>query len=343
MSEVSEAARLEIIELPKETAALDEWAAFCSDCFSYKPNPPPQSYFLGNIQRDPHKSGFSKIYVLREENVGPIVSTVRLLEREIWITSEFYKVIGVADVCTSVMWRRRGLSRKLLEYAIRDVSESEPGAIMLLHAAEPLQPLYELVGFRQRPTMWCVVQRASGDHPSALPIQIEAIGITSALSHRLCTLSGELTESFQLTGAIRKTESYYSSWIAGLSNIQLICIFDRDVPKTSVNDFSNICFFAVVGLYKDRMMLRDLGMSRHHSFNLDKYLDLLLQFLSEKGLLPADCGIVMPSKLGESVRTSSHLSVTLATTDLGWMIRCDRSEVLSFSLSHLTFWTSDHF
>ena len=161
---------------------IANWTKFCASVFSYKPDPPPPSYFARHFYNDPRRdASLVRVLVHRlhhhdgddenEDCDGEIASSVRIFRRTLSIpghnnngelTMRYMDAGGIGEVCTSIDHRRRGLSSILLEDAIQIMkslssSSSSPYSsstkakeqIMscsLLHASPDFRPVYSKVG-----------------------------------------------------------------------------------------------------------------------------------------------------------------------------------------------------
>ncbi len=169
-------------EQQQQQAATDDianWTKFCASAFSYKPDPPPPSYFARHFYNDPRRDA-SLVRVLvqchhqhrdnedndeHETDCGEIASSVRIFRRTLSIPGHNHmEVGGIGEVCTSIEHRRRGLSSILLKDAIQimkslsyssssssssfssSVEEEQRMSCSLLHAFPDFRPVYSKVG-----------------------------------------------------------------------------------------------------------------------------------------------------------------------------------------------------
>ncbi len=156
-----------------QQAATDDianWTEFCASAFSYKPDPPPPSYFARHFYNDPRRdASLVRVLVHRhhhdehETDCGEIASSVRIFRRTLSIPGHNHmEAGGIGEVCTSVKHRRRGLSSILLKDAIQimkslsgsssssssssSVEEEQVISCSLLHASPDFRPVYSKVG-----------------------------------------------------------------------------------------------------------------------------------------------------------------------------------------------------
>lgn len=140
---------------------IQRWSELCTSVFSYKPNPPPSSYFARHYHNDPRRDA-SLIRVLlhcpndtmEESENGEIVSSVRIFRRTLSAPGQYRTIEagGIGEVCTSANHQRRGLSKLLLKDALNIMSTScksdkDNGMeCSLLHANPDFRPVYNKVG-----------------------------------------------------------------------------------------------------------------------------------------------------------------------------------------------------
>jgi len=146
---------------------IANWTKFCASVFSYKPNPPPPSYFARHFYNDPQRDA-DLVRVLihcptnndEEREHGEIVSSVRIFRRTLTAgSSGVVEAGGIGEVCTSPNHQRRGLSKILLKDALRIMSESSSSmTCSLLHANPEFRPVYSKVGgYQSLRSEWTVV------------------------------------------------------------------------------------------------------------------------------------------------------------------------------------------
>ena len=162
---------------------IANWTKFCASVFSYKPDPPPPSYFARHFYNDPRRDA-SLVRVLvhhdgdgeNEDCDGEIASSVRIFRRTLSIpghNNNYMEAGGVGEVCTSIDHRRRGLSSILLEDAIQIMKSLSPSSSIsyssstkakermscsLLHASPDFRPVYsKMGGYVSVKSEWSVV------------------------------------------------------------------------------------------------------------------------------------------------------------------------------------------
>jgi len=139
---------------------VDIWTKFCASVFSYKESPPPASYFGRHYYNDPHRSAtlIRVMFYRCEDGTEKIVASVRVFLRQISIGGgESVYGGGIGEVCTDMKHRRRGLSKLLLQEAIRIMIEKN-FQVSLLHAAPAFFPVYESSGYEGTISHWSKVK-----------------------------------------------------------------------------------------------------------------------------------------------------------------------------------------
>lgn len=194
---------------------LDKWTAFCASVFAYKANPPPASYFGRHYYNDPLKSA----KLIRVMFYGSeIVASCRVFRRSISTGgSENPDLLagGIGEVCTDSNHRRRGLSKLLLQDAIRIMTEQNM-QISLLHAAPAFFSVYQSSGYACTTSRWSLIDvnrkkiafpgESAGDFTLALaefPSDTE----------RLMELHQRFTE-LRFAGSIIRSKRYWNEYLS---------------------------------------------------------------------------------------------------------------------------------
>ena len=134
---------------------ITRWTKFCASVFSYKPNPPPASYFARHYYNDPRcDPALVRVLIYKTPHDAEIVSSVRIFRRTLSTAGNVQQIEagGIGEVCTSPNHQRRGLSKILLKDAIQIMSSScqnnkENGmSCSLLHANPEFRSVYAKVG-----------------------------------------------------------------------------------------------------------------------------------------------------------------------------------------------------
>mmetsp|Transcript_17180 Transcript_17180/g.35955 ORF Transcript_17180/g.35955 Transcript_17180/m.35955 type:complete len:418 (-) Transcript_17180:241-1494(-) len=152
---------------------IAKWTKFCASVFSYKPNPPSPSYFARHFYNDPrHDANLVRVLTYRPDNNASsqeedsIVSSVRIFQRTISMGPRHPPIEtgGIGEVCTSPDHQRRGLSKVLLQDALKIIRDSssrvglEAMSCSSLHASPTFQPVYSKVGgYKSVVSQWSLV------------------------------------------------------------------------------------------------------------------------------------------------------------------------------------------
>jgi len=247
----------------KSREELEPWSLLCAEAFASKANPPPASYFLSHCENDDYPSSlFSNVFVAEEEETRLLVSSVRVFTRKLHMASLSTQitVAGVGEVCTLEAFRKRGLSKRLLQFAL-DESTSNRTAVAhsfsgsLLHCSTPFIPFYESLGYLSLKTCWCSIALSVAKF-----IQIddeEEIEIRSMLHSEfgdVAHLSDHFNSHFD--GPVVRSERYSSKWISSSCTSSHVALgaYRKSAPLSSPP-----CAYAVTCLYNGEVQLSDFG------------------------------------------------------------------------------------
>lgn len=240
---------------------VDRWAAFCASVFAYKANPPPASYFRRHFYNDPHKSArlIRVMFYIDSEaeksNPSQIVSSCRIFQRKISTGSGDDSALqagGIGEVCTDGNHRRRGLSKLLLQDAIRIMTE-EKFQISLLHAAPAFFPVYESSGYACTKSRWSVIQVDQTKLNAAAISYMEGPPRLAQLpldTKQLMSLHKDFTEK-RFAGAIVRSESYWNEYLSKELNRTLWVL-----PRSNGEI---IAWISVRNRGEDRFQIREFG------------------------------------------------------------------------------------
>jgi len=103
-----------------------------------------QRYKNALWREDPSWS-FRHLLVARENN-GKIVGLIRVVERTIHRANQTYRAAGITSVCVDPAYRGRGISKRLLQHALREL-ENQRYDIALLFASRKADYFYLQFGF----------------------------------------------------------------------------------------------------------------------------------------------------------------------------------------------------
>ena len=187
---------------------IGPWAQFCADCFSYKSNPPPASYFERHYYNDPSRNAlFVRVMFYK----GHIVSSVRIFVRHISIGTSAVKAGGIGEVCTLPEHRRRGLSSRLLHNAIQIMTEQKM-KLSLLHAAPAFFPVYEKSGYSNVVSQWSTltVHLSNGLNKDASSTRLAKFPEDT---QQLQSIHQKYSEQ-RFLGCIVRNEAYWNEYLA---------------------------------------------------------------------------------------------------------------------------------
>ncbi len=160
---------------------IPRWTEFCASCFSYKPNPPPASYFARHFFNDPlrdaslvrvihhHRDVESEFDADKNEDNGgedleiQMVASTRVFTRLISSgrsSSPALHAGGIGEVCTAASHRKKGLAKALLLSSIQAmiVHQNVKFQCSLLHASPALTEVYKRsANYQCVPSYWSVV------------------------------------------------------------------------------------------------------------------------------------------------------------------------------------------
>ncbi|KAL9178863.1 hypothetical protein ACHAXT_011836 [Thalassiosira profunda] len=319
------------------------WTQFCASVFSYKPNPPPPSYFARHFYNDPRRDA-ALVRVLvhcptnsdEEKLNGEIVASVRIFRRSLSTGPDggTIEAGGIGEVCTSPDHQRRGLSKILLKDALSIMSKSskKEGGMKcsLLHANPDFRPVYAKVGgYASVRSAWSVVTVRLQNLTSTKTRDGWTIRMADCKrdAEQLQKLHREYSESRLIT--IVRSVQYWQEYVgAELGNT--LWVLERPTDEGE-----KILAWISIRKRGDRYQLREFGADKREgtsvgtSWALRRLLGAALDQVgeavgSEKEVLP----LVMPTFVLSELRgerstddTADFLDVERATeeNDDGWM------------------------
>jgi predicted GNAT family N-acyltransferase len=239
---------------------ISHWAKFCAHCFSYKPDPPPPSYFERHYYKDPLRRA-EWILVAVERDTGNIVSSVRIFHRLVSIlqrdtTSTVAVAGGIGEVCTLPTHRRLGLSTRLLTLALSIMSqESKNMEYSFLHASPEFHPFYNKLGFTAVPSHWSILKvYPNRQYVPWGDLKEHSLNFRSAQfpqdTRRLSKIHSTFSEK-RFSGCIIRSDEYWNQYVQGEGSLyvlveaktNLICSWisfrTRPNNRYQVRDFGN--------------------------------------------------------------------------------------------------------
>jgi len=251
--------------LPDE---LGKWTEFCAHCFSEKVKPPSPQYFMDHFRNDPWRDQ-TLIFVTEEGD--SFSSTLRMFSRSIHneLESESKSIVGLGEVCTAPKFRRKGLSKALLNHAVNIATQRKYHKIML-HAAEWIQPLYRSIGFESLSTVWSemLVSKKEIEEIRMTMNNNYSISYVSVISNsdRLVEISNSFNSHF--SGPIIRENEYMSKWISQACDDNIIGLADES---------GVIIAYSLIKEYPiGYMQLADFGCCEKNIHKLDNILLLLI-------------------------------------------------------------------
>ncbi|KAI2504655.1 hypothetical protein MHU86_9765 [Fragilaria crotonensis] len=195
---------------------IGAWARFCASVFSYKPNPPPSSYFERHYRNDPLAEADLVRVILC--NDGVIVSSCRIFQKEVSLgNGATVAAGGIGEVCTSAAHRRRGLSKYLLHNAM-DIMKLRRMDISFLHAAPEFFPVYERGGgYASTHSEWSVatlqLDQLIAAGTDSLSMYSTRLAEFPKDTKRLQLLHKEYSEQ-KFAGCIVRSEEYWNIYLS---------------------------------------------------------------------------------------------------------------------------------
>jgi len=255
---------------------IERWARHCSECFSAKSSPPPAEYFLKHFHYDPWKDCTSIFVAYQNDEPDIILSTVRIFHR----TSRGYLgssvlTAGIGEVCTSINFRKLGLSRILLNHAIEFCMHSQFDRI-ILHAAEWIREFYFSVGFQSLPTIWSILTWSKSQYlklQSFLSIRnYQTVNIdVENNADDLLKLNNQINSNF--FGPIIRNKEYISTWINNETGGHIIGLRDNNVNM--------LIAYLIIRVYPSHVIqIRDFGMNMENTDIYDM-LGIILVLINE--------------------------------------------------------------
>lgn len=265
---------------------ITEWSHFCANCFSYKPNPPPASYFQRHFYNDPQRdSSLIKVIIFNDDDdcnnnshddvveSNKIVSSVRIFQRRISIgnnnnSGKFIKAGGIGEVCTSEQHRKRGLAKRLLVDAMNTMSNERKMQCSLLHASSALTSVYEKSGgYKCVTTKW-----------SVLKVNMESLNLQSSSNHhfdsmlhvrlasfpndteRLCSIHKKYSED-RFAGCIIRSIEYWNNYLRfEIGESLFVLTDDNSSSNNETNGTKSVLGWISIRPRNGKIQLRDFGL-----------------------------------------------------------------------------------
>lgn len=176
---------------------LPKWFDHCQSVFAL----PDTGYFRRHYESDP-TADCSLVFVAMDGE--EIASTVRVFDREIWISGLRMHMGGIGEVSTKPAYRRQGLVGNLLQIAL-DAMAARGMIVSILFGSEPL---YQRMGW-----IPCAADR--------LQFRADAFSLPAAGHEIRSFQSGDLPllmgmydlYAGRLDGGVIRSQAYWQQWI----------------------------------------------------------------------------------------------------------------------------------
>ncbi len=254
---------------------IPRWTEFCASCFSYKPNPPPASYFARHFFNDPLRDaslvrvilhsdtvsgldGRNKNEINGEDSEMKMVASTRVFTRLISSgrgSGPALNAGGIGEVCTAVSHRKKGLAKALLQSSIHAMMTHQNVKFQcsLLHASPALTEVYKRSANYQCVTSyWSVVHICT-----SMPENSEDVGSNSLMasdgkkksfSIRLASFPSDTStlkrihkaySEDRFAGCIIRSEEYWNNYLRQeIGDSLFVCSVMTDENNDSVEDKS---------------------------------------------------------------------------------------------------------
>ena len=356
---------------------IPSWANFCAQCFAYKANPPPASYFERHFYNDPRKDS-SLIRVIDHhgndesaETTTTIVSSTRVFQKTISLgNGKTIEAGGIGEVCTSEGHRKKGLAKRLLLNAI-DVMENERKMqCSLLHASSALTAVYERSAqYFCVNSKWNVITVKTDE----LSVVVQDSTTSSNFHVRLVSFPKDTTQLQRIhtqyseqrfAGCIVRSETYWNEYIQHEIGSSLY------VVTSSVEGEDFILGWLSIRPRGGRFQLREFGVDlekcRSMELTTSKIMSILLNVaLSHEDTCDMDAiELHLPTVIVEEMKSQTDFDekgcpwidwkvAIKFDNDIGWMYKmfdsnCDGEEsnmihiVNNLKVPHLI-WPADSF
>jgi len=263
-------------------ADISQWTDFCASCFSYKPNPPPASYFARHYYNDPRRDA-NLIRVMKHKD--EIVASTRVFSRRISLgNGESCEAGGIGEVCTHSQHRKKGLAKQLLHSAIEAMnSRSAPEMkCSLLHASPALTQVYERsADYKAVTSFWSVLTIHVGPtHVDKYPVKAGFHVRKAVFPNDTVTLQKihqEYSEK-RFAGCIIRTVDYWNDYLSQEIGDSLYVLVSSNGGGNE-NVESIVAWMSVRKRSDVRLQLRDFGCNRSMIGTSEAFPILLRNFI----------------------------------------------------------------
>ena len=269
----------------------------------------------------------------------------------------FNCISGIGEVCTLLSYRRLGISKSLLNDAIRIMTEEENMQLSFLHASEAIQPLYAKAGYVAVPSRWSVIKVSPTDFgPLSLSWEnrFEFRQAKFPQDTLNCVAIHKDFSERRFSGCVIRSEDYWNSYISAELKDSFFVLAEKNT--------SHVCAWISIRYKSGKYQLRDFGNNTNVLPTGKAFAVLLRKTLSamkiqldhEMNYLPLHLPTAVLDEIKSSVGNLSNgfnFEDAFADDDLGWMWKSLRSEgekgfvcmdEIARKLSHCI-WLSDNF
>jgi GNAT superfamily N-acetyltransferase len=332
------------------------WAEFCASVFSYKASPPPPDYFQRHYSNDPDRDAS----LIRVAVCGTdIVASCRIFLRTVSTgKGGSIQAGGIGEVCTSDSHRRRGLSKVLLENAIRIMNHRKL-QLSLLHAAPTFFPVYQKTGgYSCTTSHWSIVSILSSQLKEAATdsnVVVRAAQFPNDTERLAMLHQAYSTDRF--AGCIVRTHAYWNEYLSKELQGSLLWVLENN------KDDGLVVAWLSIRPRGGRYQLQEFGVDREQISTTRALSQLLLlkhTVTQEEGVaaMPTSEGtwdLALPTAVLDQMRPDKakasfiNWSTEALEDDLGWMYKTldqggqvDMNSIITKDTPHLI-WPADSF
>lgn len=314
---------------------INQWSEFCAECFSYKANPPPASYFLRHFRNDPHGQ-LAHVFVALCNVHKCIVASVRLFVRDLNDgRGGVIRAGGIGEVCTSSSHRKKGLSHKLLHMALNsDVVRKLDLKVSLLHASETFRPVYAKLGYVSVRTRWVKIK---GNFDSLPEINTERFVFREASFPKDIDAMSRIYTSMNSKrfGCVVRSQEYWEKYVAPEMYLAAGCTKPMVLSDLQNND--NPIAWLSLRILPEEYVVKDFGYDTNNELISirDAFMYLIgnvCGFLEEKNQCCRLVCVKTPGfvfnqmeKTDFNIKDETYkkkLESVSFDDDLGWMYKC---------------------
>jgi hypothetical protein len=328
---------------------IQPWAEFCASIFSYKASPPPPEYFERHFSNDPDRDAS----LIRVAVCGTdIVASCRVFLRTVSTgNGGSIRAGGIGEVCTSDSHRRRGLSKVLLENAIRIMNQRKL-QLSLLHAAPTFFPVYQKTGgYSCATSHWSIVSILSSQLKEGAVSNVMVRAAQFPIDTGRLTMLHQAYSTDRFAGCIVRTHAYWNEYLSKELQGSLWVLINQDgllVAWLSIRSRGG------------RYQLREFGVDRGQISTSEALSQLLKHAVAQEGSDAAmttpegTWNLALPTAVLNEIRLDKakasfiNRSTEASEDDLGWMYKTldqgqvDMITIITKDTPHLI-WPADHF